>query len=198
MGLTIVMQQLFLVRHCATEVEKGRFVGSTDVSIAAGCEKKIAAIAGLLPQNCICYCSPMLRTLQTHALLCKYGLNQKVMIDERVKEIDFGRWELKNFEEISHEEPEMIDDWKDYQRFVFPDGDSVSGFMNRVASWLNEIREDTSKNIVLVAHGGVIRYLICLALQIPTDKYLLFDVKSASLTTINLFPEGGVLTGFNI
>lgn len=192
------MQQLFLIRHCATEVEKGRFVGSTDVAIAAGCEEKIAVLAGLLPQNSTCYCSPMLRTRQTHQLLCSHGWNQEMMVDERVREIDFGRWELKNFSEISREEPDMIDHWKAYHGFSFPEGDSVAEFIERVGSWLAEIRVTNAENIVLVAHGGVIRYLICLALQIPVERYLLFDVQPASLTTLDIYPEGGVLTGFNI
>lgn len=197
-GQPVVVQHLFLVRHCATGVEKGRLVGSTDVSIAGRCEEKTASIAARLPQDCLCYCSPMLRTRQTYELLVKHGLEQEAMFDRRVREIDFGHWELKNFQEISRGEPDMIEAWMEYHSFTFPGGESVAAFVGRVASWLDEIRSKNIKNVVLVAHGGVIRYMICLALQLPADQYLLFDVQPASLTTINLYSEGGVLTGFNL
>lgn len=191
------MQHLFLIRHCPTAVEKGRLVGSTDVPVAEGFESRIAILADLLPRACTCYCSPLLRTRQTHKMLCEYGWNREAVIDERIREIDFGRWEMKNFDEISRNEPHMIEGWLAYQSFAFPEGESVAGFTARITSWLDEVRHHNDNNIVLVTHGGVIRHLICHALQIPLQNYLLFDVQPASLTTINLFPEGGVLTGFN-
>jgi hypothetical protein len=41
--------------------------------------------------------------------------------------------------------------------------------------------------------------MICLALGLPPRSYLLFDVRPASLTVLELFPGGsGVLRGLNL
>jgi broad specificity phosphatase PhoE len=52
--------------------------------------------------------------------------------------------------------------------------------------------------VLVIAHGGVVRGLLCHLLRLPPRNYLLFDVKPARLTVIDYFPEGGVLAGFNL
>lgn len=50
---------------------------------------------------------------------------------------------------------------------------------------------------VVVAHGNVIRYWVCKALNISEDKWLKMDVRHASLTTIRVSKKGHiVLLGF--
>jgi len=44
----------------------------------------------------------------------------------------------------------------------------------------------------------VIRSMICLALGLHPAKYLLFDVRPAALTVIDLHGARGVLTGLNL
>jgi alpha-ribazole phosphatase/probable phosphoglycerate mutase len=52
--------------------------------------------------------------------------------------------------------------------------------------------------IGVMTHGGVIRTMICLALGLDAKNYLLFDVRPASLTVLELFDQGGVLSGLNL
>ncbi|WP_374027272.1 histidine phosphatase family protein [Bdellovibrio bacteriovorus] len=51
---------------------------------------------------------------------------------------------------------------------------------------------------VVVAHGNVIRYWVCKALDIPEEKWLKMDVSHTSLTTIRVSKNGNIiLLGFS-
>ena len=57
--------------------------------------------------------------------------------------------------------------------------------------------EDKSEVVLAVAHGGVIRSMICELLGLDARCYVLFEVGTASLTTIELFGDKGVLAELN-
>jgi alpha-ribazole phosphatase/probable phosphoglycerate mutase len=56
----------------------------------------------------------------------------------------------------------------------------------------------SEEKILIIAHGGIIRHLLCLLLGLDAEKYLLFEVKPGRVSSVQLYDEGGVLTGFNI
>ncbi|MCI5126825.1 MAG: histidine phosphatase family protein [Candidatus Electrothrix sp. AR5] len=155
------------------------------------------------------YCSPMLRTRQTlqHLRHLKFKVGEPVY-DERLREIDFGRWELQTFAAIAAKDKDQLAAWNQYLDFSFPEGEAVAAFIQRVEAMLavfsgmgnsTGTSTNTSVNTVaVVTHGGVIRTMICLALGISPRNYLLFDVQPASLTVLDLFSEGGVLRGLDL
>ncbi|MGB5684282.1 MAG: histidine phosphatase family protein, partial [Candidatus Electrothrix sp.] len=151
------------------------------------------------------YCSPMLRTRQTLEYLQQKGCSAaKPLYDQRLREIDFGCWELQTFANIAAQDEELLPAWNQYLDFTFPEGEAVAAFIERVKAMLTvfsgmESSTSTGTNTVaVVTHGGVIRTMICLALGISPRNYLLFDVQPASLTVLDLFSEGGVLRGLNL
>ncbi len=119
-------------------------------------------------------------------------------MDERLREIDFGRGEQMSFAEIEKKDPELIPAWSRYDDFVFPGGEAVEGFTKRVADMLADFRGGGNKEICIVTHGGVIRTMIFLALGLSPRNYLLFSVLPSSLTVIDLYSEGGVLSALNV
>jgi len=40
--------------------------------------------------------------------------------------------------------------------------------------------------------------MICQALGLPANHYLLFNIRPATLTVLDLYSEGGVLSGLNL
>ena len=197
-----LMVRLLLIRHAATAAsENALLLGSTDAAASHSGLKQLGRMPALLepyrPDRW--YCSPMRRAVQTADMLRGLGaIEQHVQVDERLREIDFGRWEEKSFAEIEASDPGLIAAWSRYDDFVFPDGEAVAGFTGRVAAVLEMFRAAGEERIGIVTHGGVIRTMICLALGISARNYLLFPVQPAALTIIDLYPEGGVLTGLNV
>jgi alpha-ribazole phosphatase/probable phosphoglycerate mutase len=138
----------------------------------------------------------MLRTRQTLELLQKHGVAGEVSFDSRLREIDFGNWEMLTFAEISAQGAD-IDAWKEYYHFTFPEGESVAHFAERLQSFLDEIQSSSTEQMLVLTHGGVIRTLLCLILGLDIRDYLLFEVQYASWSTVALYSNGGVLTALN-
>jgi len=194
--------RFLLIRHAATEAAgKKLLVGSTDVEASraslAQLERFKTVLKGYDPE--VCLCSPMRRALQTaEKIQAVCGKCAEMTIDERLREIDFGRWEMKSFADISLEEPEFVDDWARFDDFSFPGGDAVLAFRNRIADIFSAMQRLPAKEVCVITHGGVIRTMICLALGLDVKKYLLFTVQPGSLTVLDIFSEGGVLAGLNL
>ncbi len=190
--------RLFLLRHGPTTAPQGCFAGSTDLPLSG---QGLAGLKELLPhlqEIETWYCSPMRRTRQTLDCLCQQGCQIKQPVyDARLREIDFGAWEMKTFAEIAAADPEQIVAWQDYERFAFPNGETVADFLQRTQEML-AVLAASGKQVAAVTHGGVIRAMICMALGLPPRSYLLFDVRPASLTVLDLFSNGAVLRALNL
>lgn len=200
--VTYIMVRLLLIRHAAAETSENHpLLGSTDVSAGAEGLLELERLSGRLeaykPERW--FCSPMLRAVQTAERLRGLGLiGGQVRMDERLREIDFGRWELKSFAEIEASDPDLLPAWSGYDDFVFPGGEAVASFTGRVREMLDIFAASGDKEIGIITHGGVIRNMICLSLGISARHYLLFSVRPGSLSVIDHYPEGGVLAGLNL
>jgi len=195
-------RKLLLIRHADTDaVGRKLFVGATDVDASASGLAQLGrlhdALAEYDPE--VWYSSPMKRSIQTvEHILCADGASRNYKIDARLREIDFGRWEMKSFAEISATDPELVDSWTAYDSFVFPEGEAVAAFQRRVADVFSALRQLPTGQAAVVTHGGVIRTMICLALGMDAKNYLLFNVRPGTLTVLDLFQDGGVLSGLGM
>jgi broad specificity phosphatase PhoE len=187
---------LMLMRHGSTgKALKGRLVGSSDVPIAAEGEEQAASMAPYIREKMPekCYCSPMLRTRKTAEIVLDAAPSIELVPD--LREIDFGRWEKMTFDEIAASEPDMVDSWASQgAEFVFPEGEQLREFSERVDRAIDIMLKGDASRILAVAHGGVIRAMICRLLELPGDSYVLFDISPAALATIEVFDGKGVLT----
>uniref|UniRef100_UPI0040560492 histidine phosphatase family protein n=1 Tax=Candidatus Electronema sp. TaxID=2698783 RepID=UPI0040560492 len=191
--------RLLLLRHGPAAVPPGCLVGSSDPPLSG---QGLKRLTGMLPELQTAerwLCSPLRRARQTLDCLRQQGCALAPPIYERrLREINFGSWELRTFADIAATEPEQVEAWQQYEDFTFPGGEAVADFVSRISQLLADF---TAQGGVVgaVTHGGVIRTMICLALGLPPRSYLLFDVRPASLTILDLFPGGGgVLRGLNL
>ena len=140
---------IYLIRHGKTLAnEQHLYCGSTDLSLS---ETGIAELQRLSYdiKNVRFLTSGMKRTNETLKTL--FG-DVPFEEDSRLREVDFGLFEMHSYEELK--------DREDYQRWITgnneenipPNGESGQQMKQRVIEAFSEIREDT----VLVAHGGVI------------------------------------------
>jgi len=192
--------KLYLVRHGDTGMAAGTFVGKSDPPLAPVGRKQVSRLAPWLPAEPVCLCSPLLRCRETLALLQEQGIGRKARIDDRLREMDFGHWEMKTLTEIAPG-AELIASLSEYHGFSFPGGESVAAFLGRLRDLVEELRPSPGgigEDLILVSHGGVIRSLLCLLLNLDPRNYLLFGVDPASLAIVTLFPDGGVLTALNL
>ena len=92
-----------------------------------------------------------------------------------------------------------MEQWASWSpEFCFPQGEQINHFLDRIHSVGKRLLDSHEKTIVLIAHGGVIRGLICYLLKLAPSNFLLFQVDKGRFATLDLFSEGGVLTGLNL
>lgn len=194
--------RLLLIRHAAIDgAARPLLVGATDLPASEQGMRDLQRLAGVLagfnPE--FWFCSPLLRARQSVARLGEFCPTAKAaVVDERLREIDFGRWEMKSFAEIAAIDQDLIPGWSEYTDFTFPGGEKVAMFCGRVAGVLADLQASAHREIAVVTHGGVIRTLICLALVLSPKNYLLFDVRPGSVAVLDLYPGGAVLAGLNL
>ncbi len=190
-------KELYLLRHGETG-KPGRYIGSMDIPLSQAGREQVRGTARLLRRKNIdtTFSSPMLRCRQTCGLL---EIDCPNVVSHLLREVDFGLWEGKSFAEIVDDDPAGVDRWtSDPATFCFPGGESIAAFHSRVSAFKKILDGSDEKRLLLVAHGGVIRHLLCLFLELPAEKYLLFDVQPGSYSSLRIYSGGAVLTGFNI
>jgi len=198
--LFLMSQKLLLLRHGDIgEQYRDRYIGSTDVSMSPLGHQQVSAIRKLLgkerPSRCIS--SPMMRCRETAAIVMETA-DMDFTVDSDLREIDFGRWEGMTFEEIQKAFPDNTERWAEFNaNFAFPGGEKIGDFQGRIIGAAERLVTNPADTILLCTHGGVIRLLICHFLGLQPWQYILFKVKHASLTTIELFDGSGILSGLN-
>ncbi|MDD4190068.1 MAG: alpha-ribazole phosphatase [Mangrovibacterium sp.] len=149
------MMKLICIRHTRVDVRPGTCYGQTDVPLAASYEDEMAAVARQLDGIRIdaVFCSPLSRCRQLAGSLFP---RHEIHLDERLKELHFGDWEQKDWEEIFCTDEGRY--WMDhYLEAPCPGGESYQEFRERVRSFLDDLPGRNTGNIALVTHGGVIR-----------------------------------------
>jgi alpha-ribazole phosphatase len=147
--------KLFVIRHTRVAVEPEICYGQSDVSVADSFDEEKVRVANLVAniQFGNIYSSPL-----TRCKLLAEGLFQKeqIIFDDRLKELNFGDWELKTWDEIYTSSEGKV--WMDnYQSLPTLNGESYPEMVKRVTEFLNEIRELQIENTAVVVHAGVIR-----------------------------------------
>ncbi|SHO50128.1 histidine phosphatase family protein [Desulfopila aestuarii] len=187
---------LYLLRHGETAAN-GRLVGSTDMAVAEHGYVQLAQTGERLRRRDISavFCSPMLRCRQSAEFL---QLSLDPVIVDDLREMDFGDWENKSFSEIAELWPSEVAAWSNWsEQFTFPGGENIGNFLCRLQKVQECILQCEAEKILLVTHGGVIRHLLCLYLNLSPANYLLFDIRPGRYSTLSLHSQGGVLTSLN-
>lgn len=174
--------EIILIRHTTPAIEKGICYGWSDIAVAAGfaaearrLRKEMAATVESV------YASPLMRCRQLAEYLYP---EQAVEYRDELKEMNFGQWELKPWDEIPKQE---MDAWmEDFVQVPVPGGESFSQLHQRCQLFWEEIRSP-ERNIALITHAGVIRSFLSLLHQTDLkDAFRLYNPAYGSVTRVRL------------
>jgi len=143
---------VYLIRHTSVDVPQGMCYGQTDVPLKPTFEEEAAQTSAQLKglQFDKVYMSPLTRCVRL-ATFCGYPDAER---DDRIKEINFGDWEMQRFEDITDSN---LQKWyADYRNVRATNGESFQDQYQRVADFLNELRQKPYKQVAIFAHGGVL------------------------------------------
>ncbi len=143
---------VYLIRHTSVDVPQGVCYGQTDVPLKASFEEEAARTAARLQGLSFdkVYTSPLTRCVRL-AAYCGYPDAQR---DDRLKEINFGDWEMHRFDEIS--DTNLQTWYADYLHVKATNGESFEDQYRRVANFLDELHRQPYEQVAIFAHGGIL------------------------------------------
>jgi alpha-ribazole phosphatase len=168
--------EIIMLRHAATKgnTEK-RYIGITDEPILESEEAGLKNLSGHLGNIDMVFVSPMLRCRMTAD--CVFPGAEQLIIPS-FREMDFGRFENKNYQELSGDPA--------YQKWIdsggtmaIPGGESMETFRQRTLEGFDEMmeicRNNGYKRMAVVAHGGTIMSILSSYAR-PSGGYYDFQV----------------------
>jgi len=181
---------LLLVRHAEVEPRYQRiFGGRIDMALSPRGHEQAAALArylGRRPFDAL-YASPMQRVQQTLAPLLRNGAPRPVLMED-LREVDFGDWTGFGWAEVLARFHVSAYDWLNQLELgAVPKGESARTLRARVEPCLRRIlREHPGQTAAVFCHGGVIRSLLSILLDLPLPKMTHFEIDYASVTDVEV------------
>ncbi|GAB3529024.1 alpha-ribazole phosphatase [Pontibacter brevis] len=161
--------EIYLIRHTTPAVAKGMIYGRMDVALADTFVEEKEKVLNKLPlEPDVVYSSPSTRCTQlaTH-------ISESYKTDERLYEVNFGRWEGKTWDTIAQEESNP---WmQDFVNVCPPEGESMLAMQKRVIHFWEELLRLSPAKAAVVTHGGVIRIILAAVKNVPLKAS--FDIK---------------------
>lgn len=176
------MTRFFLLRHGPTHAKS--MVGWSDLPADLSDAAALARIETHIPQDAVIISSDLSRAKDTaHAV---QGKRDRLPHDPRLREMHFGAWELRTWNELEQETPEHLRAfWETPGDVRPPNGESWHDLCARV----NEAFDDLAtqyhgRNIVVVGHFGQILTQIQRAARLTAEEALSHRIDNLSVTEI--------------
>jgi len=195
------LSKLLLARHSNTELNSARmFVGHTDAELSTLGHRQAEKLRDRLTAEKVdfIYSSDLRRAVATaETIASRHHLD--VITCPELREINYGKVEGLTFEEIKRLYPgvaELCVDWS--PRLKFPDGESFDELKQRVNKFLDRLTQHTpEQTILIVAHGGPLRLMVCSLLGIESQHWRKFRIDLASLSIVDTYPEVAIISRLN-
>lgn len=158
--------EVFFIRHGATKGnQEHRYVGRTDEAILPEAWTELEKTGKTLGLMDYIFVSPYVRCTQSAEAL--FGKSQelqgKTEVIENFREMDFGAFEYKNYQELNGN--------PDYQKFIdsggtvaFPEGEEPEAFKARCIrafeTCMEKAYERKWEKVAFVVHGGTIMAIL--------------------------------------
>lgn len=184
--------RLLLIRHAEVEERYHRIFGGTiDMNLSPRGHEQSRILAKFLHSKKIdaVYASPMKRVQQTLAPFLSNGAPPQTIVQE-LREVDFGGWTGLNWEQVSEKFNLLTHDWLDHiEQGIPPNGENGVQFRARVEPFLRKIIQNhPGQTVGIFCHGGVIRMILSILLDLPLRRTNMFEIDYAGFTEIALYP----------
>lgn len=195
------MAKLLLVRHGDTKQHSSeRLWGHTDVELSDIGIWQAERVRDRLAneQIDVVYSSHLRRAVKTAEIIAvRHSL--PVTVCPEIGEVNFGEVEGFTFKEVSERYPELTKSWPNNSLTIkFPGGESFADLNARVGKFLERLEKHTAEEqLLIVAHNGPLRLIICNLLRLEPQRWRQFRLELSSLSTMETYPGGAILTSLN-
>jgi len=183
------LSKVILARHGRTAWHaEGRYAGTADVPLDELGLEQAQRVADSLKDKKIdvIFSSPLSRCLELANKVAAFH-DLEVIVDERLREIDLGRWDGETYREIFEKDGELLKKWtRDPTSMTIPGGESLQEVQERSMEWLTEMSgRYADGNVFASSHGGPIRAMLAGVIGLPLSNVFRLTVDLASISVLN-------------
>lgn len=195
------MANLYVARHGETDLNKTKvYYGWQDVSLNDRGIMQSNSLKNKLADEKfeLVISSSLNRATHTAKIISGFDEKELLKFDD-LRELYFGLWEGLHYLEIEKsynaEWKAWCEDWKNY---TIPDGESFKTFYERVSCCIKKILTDyKDKNILLVAHEGVLKVMAVMLLDLKIDDYWKFSFEFGCYSLFEIQKDIAILRKLN-
>lgn len=155
--ITLGRDMVCLIRHGQTNwnAEK-RLMGSTDIPLNKNGIEQVKSLGQEISQLEIShiFSSDLLRAKETAEIINNF-INVDILLDSRLRELNYGDIEGKTLKEISSE------NWNRFN--LYPEQLNAESFENmydRVKNFFEDFAKRNISNVIIITHGGTLRMIL--------------------------------------
>jgi broad specificity phosphatase PhoE len=180
--------------------ETRRFIGHLEVPLSERGERQCRAQARALAGVRIdaVFASDLARARRSAEIIAAPHALEPTPIPA-LREMAMGRWDGLTADEIAAREPTAFADWmRGIGEFRFPEGESLPDLIARAWPAFEAIvAANAGRSVIVVAHGGTNRALLCRALGLPYARILALGQDYAALSVLQCEPPAFTVTRLN-
>lgn len=159
------------------------------------------ALAQYLRHHCFdaIYASPMKRVQQTLAPVLRNGCPKPTVMAD-LREVDFGDWTGLRWGEVQERYGVSAFQWlEQLECDGIANAECARVLRGRVDPCVQEVlRCHSGKHAAIFCHGGVIRMILSVLLELPFTAMGSFDIEYAGITRVALLPHKTELELLNL
>ena len=163
------IMDIFIVRHTKVAIDSNLCYGTSDIPLADSFPREAALVKERLmkwyPFDAV-YSSPLSRAYKLAQALQEKG--KKIIQDDRLKEIEFGPWELVTWKDIG------LQKFSTWVKEVKENGLPMETYRDvtaRLKSFFDELVEkNPGERILITTHSGPIRCILALYSGTPLSN----------------------------
>ena len=183
-----------LLRHGDTQLSpEHRFSGMRDLPLSdSGIRQAQAAACRLatgVPVDAV-VSSPLRRAFDT-AVIAAAKLGLTAVINDDLRETDFGEWEGLTLAEVQQRWPAAAAAWRHDPEQAPPGGESFADVAHRVEKACDRLlRDHDGRTVLVVSHVTPIKLLLCRALGVQLGTIYRLYLGSACINEIQWYGDG--------
>lgn len=173
---------IYLIRHTQPDIDSGRCYGRLDVGLLPQFEIEASRLRARLPAAATVVTNAAQRCHRLAVLLAE-AMGSQPIVDDRLRELDFGQWEGRAWAEIPRVQTDV---WsRDVWNRAAPDGETCAAMHARVgAAWESLLLIDAA-DLIVVGCAGPLRTLITIALELPAEAFIRIQLDFGGLTKLS-------------
>lgn len=195
---------LYIVRHGETTWnQEHRFQGHMDVPLSDRGRAQVERLAGRLREVGrregfqAVWSSDLIRASETARALAG-AVEARLITHAGLREMDFGAWEGLTFPEIKKAFPDVAEAYhRDPVGTRMPGGEAFTDVMDRGRQVLAEIMGGRARRVIVVAHGGIIKAMLCELLGLDPGLRGRLIIRNTAVSIVRCRSGGGDLLLFN-